>query len=829
MEVDEAFLENGTQSDGGEPKAEGSFSISSAAGISSVSIAGTVISIAQLKAVGIDSPVEINTQEGNVLRVTDYSGNGKAGTITYEFVLKNVVNHGAQGADELLKPGIDVLVKDILNQESQDSIKVTVIDDIPESFELAKTIEVPISELKIGQLNAGWKDIVGTNGSAGGIHKSADADGISLRWGGGSQSGYDFKYGDDVKNTLPIDSDKEFVLGRLTHNNFAVSSSANVLDTVKMEVAFNVVIDGVMERVITTIELDHDETPNSGNATDPGNDDFVSIADQTKTQAFSVGEREFVLEIKGFLDSDGKLVDKVRTTETKATSYDLYAEILSTNDLPTVQGQLETNWGADGAAEEGALLWRVDGQDVQTDTIEGQFGTLTVDAAGNYTYVVDRDVHDSMELSEKRVETFTYVQVDSDGDKVASTLKIDLSGVPNSVTAADNVNTTSVWVKDTTIPSVDKVVLDAQSNQGVFLGGSKYYTQAFNMAEGANGQIKFDASYSDFWAKSSFSYQLLQLGQNGRWEAVNGKGGSIGSSSKPYTIDLSNLSPGNYKVEFSSSYLGAWMETSVSDVKLELSYPQTSTVESDLVGGNVLINDIPGSTDTVLKVWNGSAFETATESGVKVTSKYGEFELFADGKYTYLPDASLDNVGEIDSLTYQLVHPTGVTAEATLRVGITGPGVDSFVWGSEGNDTLQGNGGNNVIYGGEGNDILTGGAGADTFKWEFGDQGTSGTGAAVDKVTDFTPGVFGTNASADRLDLADLLQNENAGNIDQYIKAEQKGADTVLHIKSDGDIASDGSNADQQIVMKNVQMPQGTNSSDFIQSLLDNDQLKIDQ
>uniref|UniRef100_UPI00111B0F20 type I secretion C-terminal target domain-containing protein n=1 Tax=Halomonas sp. BC1 TaxID=1670448 RepID=UPI00111B0F20 len=356
----------------------------------------------------------------------------------------------------------------------------------------------------------------------------------------------------------------------------------------------------------------------------------------------------------------------------------------------------------------------------------------------------------------------------------------------------------------------------------------------FTIPEGQTGDATITVSNNAVVGVFDNAYAIVQKfdPETGKYETVSAIGdegliGLVTFFGPSAQTELSGLEPGDYRIVGGSSTAVA--VGSITTVKVEVDLlDTTSTVEADLVSGNVLINDIPGSTDPVLKVWNGSAFEMVTDSGIKVMGKYGEFELFADGTYTYLPDASLDNVGEIDSLTYQLVHPTGVTAEATLRVGITGPGVDSFVWGSEGDDTLQGDAGNNVIYGGEGNDILTGGAGADTFKWEFGDQGTSGSGAAVDKVTDFTLGEFGANDSADRLDLADLLQNENADTIDQYIMAVQQDGDTVLHIKSDGDIADDGSNADQLIVLENVQMPQGTSSSDFIQSLLDNGQLKID-
>ncbi|GGW67231.1 BapA/Bap/LapF family large adhesin [Vreelandella hamiltonii] len=847
--VNEAFLKDGTKAGQGEPQAAGSFSVSSAAGIATITVAGKVLSVAELLATNGGSPIEIVTKEGNTLRITGYNGDEKGGALSYQFVLKETVSHSAQGTDSAFKNAIDVAVKDIQNQTSTGTIKVTVIDDTPEAFTLANVIQVPVSELEIAQLNAGWKNLTSTSGS-GSVTTTANNQGVYIQWGGSSGSGYDFKYASGLTGSKPVDADSKFVVGTLTHNNFAISSDAKVLKTVDLQVSFKAVIDGVLTTVSTVIKLEHDETPNTNRvATHPDNDDFVKIKNPNDTQIIRVGDREYVLHIKGFLDKDGNLVDKVRTTETKANSFDLYAEISSTDDLPSVQGQLETNWGADGAATVGALLWRVNGQDVQTNTIKGQFGTLTVDASGNYTYVVDREVRDSMKLSEKRVETFTYVQVDADGDKVASTLKIDLSGVPNSVNAVDNVATADLTWVTITPPAITSQILGAQSSTHATANVrvDQYQSGVLTIGQGGSAKVSFNASFETPGStKASLTWKLLQETAPNQFKDVSGFGGTAVNGQN--NLELNGLSAGKYVVQFTATTSGVhttgflffktdyYSKVTLGDVGAVVqpaSYQEPRLTEAK---GNVLTDagidgksDIPGSTDTVLKVWNGNAFVATTESGVKIVGKYGEFTLESDGDYTYRPVANPEHVGQIDSLTYQLVHPTGVTAEATLRVGITGPGVDSFVWGSEGNDTLQGNGGNNVIYGGEGSDILAGGAGADTFKWEFGDQGTSGSGAAVDKVTDFTLGVFGANASADRLDLADLLQNENAGNIDQYIKAEQQGADTVLHIKSDGGIASDGSNADQQIVLKNVQMPQGTSSSDFIQSLLDHDQLKIDQ
>ncbi|MCH8498461.1 MAG: Ig-like domain-containing protein, partial [Marinobacter sp.] len=153
---------------------------------------------------------------------------------------------------------------------------------------------------------------------------------------------------------------------------------------------------------------------------------------------------------------------------------------------------------------------------------------------------------------------------------------------------------------------------------------------------------------------------------------------------------------------------------------------------------------------------------------------------------------------------------------------------DDVLRGGDGDDLLYGEAGNDVLIGGAGNDVLTGGIGADTFRWEFGDQGSAGL-PAVDRVTDFTldtaNGFTGTG-EADRLDIADLLQGENAGNIGEYILAQQEGSDTVLYINSQGTLTGAAS-ADQVIRLENVSMG-GASSEDFIQSLINNGQLHID-
>ncbi|WP_024328071.1 retention module-containing protein [Thioalkalivibrio sp. AKL19] len=146
--------------------------------------------------------------------------------------------------------------------------------------------------------------------------------------------------------------------------------------------------------------------------------------------------------------------------------------------------------------------------------------------------------------------------------------------------------------------------------------------------------------------------------------------------------------------------------------------------------------------------------------------------------------------------------------------------------GSSEDNTLLGGDGDDILIGGAGDDILTGGAGDDIFRWNARDEGTEGD-PANDVITDFGNG---NNV----LDLKDLLQGENEGNIAEYINAEQDGVDTVLYISSTGDLDVDNSNANanQTIRLEGKSFSDfggATTSQEVINHLLSNDQLKIDQ
>ncbi|MDH1814122.1 type I secretion C-terminal target domain-containing protein, partial [Comamonas aquatica] len=140
-------------------------------------------------------------------------------------------------------------------------------------------------------------------------------------------------------------------------------------------------------------------------------------------------------------------------------------------------------------------------------------------------------------------------------------------------------------------------------------------------------------------------------------------------------------------------------------------------------------------------------------------------------------------------------------------------GGNDKLYGGDGNDTLYGQGGNDELYGGKGDDTLYGGTGDDKFIWLLGDEGTVDT-PAVDTIMDFgTATTLGTTTGngKDVLVLNELLvREEDATDLSKFLHVENNGqGDTVVKISTDGNLEADGSNFNQAIVLKGVDLVDG--------------------
>lgn len=172
------------------------------------------------------------------------------------------------------------------------------------------------------------------------------------------------------------------------------------------------------------------------------------------------------------------------------------------------------------------------------------------------------------------------------------------------------------------------------------------------------------------------------------------------------------------------------------------------------------------------------------------------------------------------NFTLSLVDGDGDTAAQSFAVVLSGDSGDLVVEaivGTSGDDILVGTSDDDILISGAGSDTLTGDTGSDTFKWQAGD-GDAVT-PAVDTVTDWTNG-------DNVLDLADLLQGENSGNLTDYLSFSWDGANTTITVKSTG---SDGV-VDQQIVLQGVDITSSNSltTSQIITNLMDQSKLVTD-
>lgn len=430
----------------------------------------------------------------------------------------------------------------------------------------------------------------------------------------------------------------------------------------------------------------------------------------------------------------------------------------------------------------GTLVTEVNGVAVNssgTTTIQGEYGTLTINSSGQYTYTLRSGVG-ADHISTP--DTFVYTFTAPDGSKDTASLNITptaqaMNAVNDVSTAMDvtSVHHTSVY-SDTTVGVASWTTALLSSTQG---SGSGTFVVDPNTAL-HNASLHF--SVASLLSLGGLTVNWTISDANGVIRSGSFSGASLLGGSIDVPLTGLDLNAGTYTLSFTGSVPGL----SVGNITITPSVNGTTYSLSDFdvtgshtVNGNIFDGTDSGgvldqlhSVDTRLSVtgYNGvtTTLDPYTGSAtVNIVGHYGTLAIGADGHYTYTLNSgvSLSTMTSKETFNYTLTDSTGRTDSATLTINMA----PQFI-SSEHNDAITGTAyGDTLIY-----QVLNSTVG----------NGTAGnvSSTAGDHWTGFSL------AQGDKIDIGDLLVgwNGSAATLGNYLHVTNSNGNTVISIDRDG-------------------------------------------
>lgn len=411
-----------------------------------------------------------------------------------------------------------------------------------------------------------------------------------------------------------------------------------------------------------------------------------------------------------------------------------------------------------------------------TTTIQGEYGTLTIDSSGQYTYTLKSGMG-ADHISTP--DTFVYTITAPDGSKDTATLNITPTAramdAVNDVSAAMDVTSvhhTSTY-SDTTVGSAQWTTALFSSTQG---SGSGTFVVDPNTAL-HNASLHF--SVSSLLALGGLTVNWAISDANGVIRNGSFSGGSLLGGSIDVPLTGLDLSAGTYTLSYTGSVPGLSVGTititpSVNGTTYSLS--QFDATSGHTVDGNIFDGtDSAGAMDQLHSVdtrvsitgYNGVTTTLDPYTGsttVNVVGHYGTLAIGADGHYTYTLNTgvSLSSITSKETFNYTLTDANGKTDSATLTINMAPQFISS-----------------------EHNDVITGTAYGDTLIYQVLNS-TAGNATAGNSTGDHWTNF--SLAQGDKIDIGDLLVgwNGSASTLGNYLHVTNSNGNTVISIDRDG-------------------------------------------
>ncbi|WP_063663307.1 retention module-containing protein [Aliivibrio fischeri] len=331
-------------------------------------------------------------------------------------------------------------------------------------------------------------------------------------------------------------------------------------------------------------------------------------------------------------------------------SQEVTITVTGSNDGPVISG---TDSGAvveDTVAEASGQLEATDADVNDTATWSvtdgaGVYGSLTVDATGKWTYVLDNTLTDTQAISngEVKTETFEIVVDDGNGGTVTHTVTVEVTGTNDLPEITDTSVTTGAVEHRTTESATGDLILE-----------------------------DIDALDTHTWtveANSNDDLGTFSVDANGKWTFnLNTNSASVIALGVGETLDIT------YVVQVEDNHGGIDSQ--------EVTITVTGSNDGPVISGTdsgAVVEDTVAEASGQLEATDADVSDTATWSVTDGAGVYGSLTVDTTGKWTYVLDNTLTDTqaisnGEVKTENFEIVADdgNGGTVTHTVTVEVTG-------------------------------------------------------------------------------------------------------------------------------------------------------------
>jgi len=370
---------------------------------------------------------------------------------------------------------------------------------------------------------------------------------------------------------------------------------------------------------------------------------------------------------------------------------------------------------ADSQGADGATVTRIASDNVPASTaantggvleIDGEYGTLTINPDGSYSYALDNSNLAVQGLAENETlnEVFSYTLTDGDGDTDDATLTLTINGADDGVTVDIPENTGATTPDANTS---DQVVFESGLTGGSGPNANDTTVQSsftLKALDGLNESGAVELSFIDInGAADSLTLTKAQL------EALDSGAGSqtvVTGYGELVLNGYSQAGDGTITVDYEYTLMKApgvsggdvtdRIGVQVTDrdgdsssqalnIRIIDDIPSAAVDEGNLTEGatltvdatnGVLSNDTSGAdgwsdTGAVVGIEAGNTGTTATGGvGGRIDGQYGYITLNADGSYEYVSTSDAITADAQDIFTYTVRDGDGDETTATLTINV---------------------------------------------------------------------------------------------------------------------------------------------------------------